>query len=193
MLERQLTVFLMGGRMSRIAKRTGHFGAGRTCSHNDEVQGAFLDERGIAFGSLKDRENARAQALGIMEGIQRVAVLVGPRCAEEVRLRPSRKHQKVALILLSVRSYRGTGCEVGGDNLGHYHVHIRVLFENTAQTESGIAGRQHGRGYLIEQRLELLIVILVEQCDPNIRMRSQLAGTVQTGETATYDDNVLHP
>ena len=56
--------------------------------------------------------------------------------------------------------------------------------EDVAQGKRHIARRQHGGGHLVEQRLELLKVILVDQPDPNIRMRSQLTGAVESGSLA---------
>ncbi len=117
--------------------------------------------------------------------------LVSPRRAEKVGLRPRRKHQKISLICLSLSRRNGAGDEIDRDNLRHFHVHIGVGSEDTSQTESRIARRQFGGGHLVEQRLELLVIVLVEQGNPNISMRSQLTGAVQTGKTATDDHDVL--
>lgn len=47
------------------------------------------------------------------------------------------------------------------------------------------------RSNLIKQRLELVIIVSVTQCDAKIGMLRQLLGTVQPGETAANDDGVL--
>src|SRR5258708_16367532 len=67
-----------------------------------------------------------------------------------------------------------------------------MALEDAAQSKRRIARRQYGGRHLVEQRLELLIVILIDQRDPNIRGRSQFTRTVQSGETATDYNDVLH-
>src|SRR5258707_1475617 len=67
-----------------------------------------------------------------------------------------------------------------------------MALEDAAQRNRRIARRQYGGRQLVEQRLELLIVILIDQRDPNIRVRSQFTRTVQSGETATDYNDVLH-
>src|SRR5258707_14713321 len=67
-----------------------------------------------------------------------------------------------------------------------------MALEDAAQRKRRIARRQYGGRHLVEQRLELLIVILIDQRDPNIRVRSQFTRTVQSGETATDYNDVLH-
>jgi Phage integrase, N-terminal SAM-like domain len=67
-----------------------------------------------------------------------------------------------------------------------------MALEDAAQRKRRIARRQYGGRHLVEQRLELLIVILIDQRDANIRVRSQFTRTVQSGETATDYNDVLH-
>jgi hypothetical protein len=96
------------------------------------------------------------------------------------------------LVPLTLRSFNGSRLEIDRDHLAHLYIHVGVALEDVAQGKRRIARRQHGGGHLVEQRLELLKIVLVDQRDPNIRMRSQLTGTVQSGETATDDNYVLH-
>src|SRR5258708_12155722 len=67
-----------------------------------------------------------------------------------------------------------------------------MALEDAAHRKRRIARRRYGGRHLVEQRLELLIVILIDQRDPNIRVRSQFTRTVQSGETATDYNAVLH-
>jgi hypothetical protein len=67
---------------------------------------------------------------------------------------------------------------------------VGVANQCAAQIESYIAWCEDSGGHLVEQRLELLIVVLVEQGDPNIRFAANLR-TVQPGETTAYDHDVL--
>jgi hypothetical protein len=50
------------------------------------------------------------------------------------------------------------------------------------QREGGVAGGQQTGRDLVEQRLELRVVVLVDQRDSGVWAGHQLAGTVQSGE-----------
>jgi hypothetical protein len=65
-----------------------------------------------------------------------------------------------------------------------------VVAENTAERESCIRGRKDGSRNLIEQRLELPVVIAIEESDTDVFVRSQFDGALQSGE-ASADDNDL--
>jgi hypothetical protein len=75
--------------------------------------------------------------------------------------------------------------------LRQLYIHVGVAPEDVTQGKGRIARRQSSSRHLIEQRLELLIVVLVDQRDPNIRIRRQLTRTVQSGETAADYNNVF--
>ena len=89
-------------------------------------------------------------------------MLGGSRCAEKVCLRSSRKHQKIALILLSFSSFDSVRLEIDGDYLPELHVNVRVSSEDTSQAKSHVGCRQRSRSDLVEQRLKLLIIVLVD-------------------------------
>src|SRR5271170_6042073 len=80
---------------------------------------------------------------------------------------------------------------VDRDDLCHFHVDVGMDPEYAAQIKSNIVRREERGGRLVEQRLELLIVVLVEQRDSDMRMRSQLTGTLQSRKTTTHDHNML--
>src|SRR5271170_3950738 len=80
---------------------------------------------------------------------------------------------------------------VDRDDLCHFHVDVGMDPEYAAQIKSNIVWGEQRGGRLVEQRLELLIVVLVEQRDSDMRIRSQLACTLHSCETTTYDHNVL--
>src|SRR5271170_6710536 len=80
---------------------------------------------------------------------------------------------------------------VDRDDLCHFHVDVGMDPEYAAQIKSNIVWGEQRGGRLVEQRLELLIVVLVEQRDSDMRIRSQLACTLHSCETTPYDHNVL--
>jgi hypothetical protein len=93
---------------------------------------------------------------------------------------------------LSVDRFDRSRFEIRRNYLGHLYIDVGIILEDVPQRKRRIARRQHGRGDLIEQRLELLIIVFVDQRDPDIRTRRQFAGTVQPSKTASDDNDVLH-
>ena len=77
--------------MSPSAAR--HFGSRRTSTDEHEVQRAFCDQRLVAVGGLEHRQNSGAQQLGVVQRVERIAVLVGARRAEKVGQRSCSQHQ----------------------------------------------------------------------------------------------------
>ena len=119
-------------------------------------------------------------------------MLIGSRSAKEICLRPCRKNQEVALILLSFSDRDRSGLEIDRHCFAKLYLDIRMLSQNRTQTEGGIGCGKFGGRNLIEQRLELLIVVFIDQCDADIRARCQLAGTVQPSKATADDHYVFH-
>src|SRR6516162_7349506 len=69
---------------SCISERARHFCSGGPCSHNDEVECTFVDERGVAVGRFQDRYDPRPQYFGVTKRIEWIAVFVCSQCPEEV-------------------------------------------------------------------------------------------------------------
>src|SRR5262249_40408933 len=77
-------------------------------------------------------------------------------------------------------------------NPGHFaqqHAHIGLDAEHFAEWGGDIRGRQGCCRDWVEQRLEKMIVVLVEQGDPTGRV-SESAGRSDATKTTTDDDNV---
>ena len=65
------------------------------------------------------------------------------------------------------------------------------MAKHPADRRRDIAGRQRGRGHLIQQRLEQVVIVAVDERDADRRTRERARG-VQAAETAAEDDDVLH-
>ena len=178
--------------MKYVAESPRHFRARGTASHDDEVQRAFGDQRRIAIRTFQNGEDAGAQGLGVTQRVQRIAMLVRSRRAKEIGLRSRGQHQKIALISLALGGLDSASVEIDRDDLRHLHVHVRMVPQDTAQVKSDVAWRQRRTSHLIEQWLELLIVIFVDQRDPNVGMLGQLLGAVQPGKTTSHDHYMFH-
>src|SRR5262249_4141888 len=168
-----------------------HFSPGRASSHNDKVERAFLDERGIAVRGFQDGKDSGSQYLGIAKRIERIAGLLRARRSEEVRPRTGCQNQKIPVVLRAFAGDYGSGMEIDGNDFRHLHIDIRMIPKTISQIRCDIAWRQHSRSYLVKQRLELLIVVLIDERDTQIFRTSQLARTTQPCKTTANNDNVL--
>ena len=97
-------------------------------------------------------------------------MLCGAGYSEEIR--PStRRHHKVRPQQCLPVGERETACgQVRGCHLRSHHVDRRVFLEDGPVGTGDVFGWQLGAGHLVEQRLELVVVVAINQCylDPII-------------------------
>src|SRR5580658_5003365 len=126
-----------------------------------------------------------------MQRVEWIAVLLCSRRVEKVWLRARSQHQKVTLIPLPLNGFDHPRVGIDGDDLRHLYVHVGVMQEGEAQIEGYIVRGEDPGGRLVEQWLKLVIIVLIQQSYANIRIGGDFAGTVQSGETPTYDHDML--
>ena len=104
------------------------------------------------------------QAFGVGHRIQRKGVLCGAGHSEEVR--PcTRRHHQVRPLQRPPVGERETACgQVRGGHLRGHHLDRGVFGEDGPVGPGDVLGGQLGAGDLVEQRLELVVVIAVNQC-----------------------------
>ena len=73
----------------------------------------------------------------------------------------------------------------------HEDRHVGRLHENLPQRASDIRGGQRGRGDLVEERLEKVVVCAVDQDHLEPVIVGKPAGTLQTSEAPADDQNTL--
>src|SRR5262249_17501773 len=98
--------------LRRVTESPCHFSPGRASSHNDKVERAFLDERGIAVRGFQDGKDSGSQYLGIAKRIERIAGLLRARRSEEVRPRTGCQNQKIPVVLRAFAGDYGSGMEI---------------------------------------------------------------------------------
>ena len=150
----------------------------------------FSTSAGIAVRVLEHRQDPRAQSLCFLERVERKAVLLGSLRVEEVRLRPGRQDQEVALVTPAVSCGHRPALRIGNHHLGHLHVHVRVATKRLAKRRRDIARPDLRGGDLVEQRLELVVVVLVDQRDLHVVALGQLARAPEPGKAAADDHDV---
>ena len=105
--------------VDEVGDGAGRLDAGRAGADDDDVEGALVDAGRVVVGGLEDLEQAGAQRLGVVDGVQREGVLLGARGVEEVRPRAGRQHEVVAGERLTVRRRHGPRRRV---DRGHRHL-----------------------------------------------------------------------
>ena len=136
------------------------------------------------------------QAFGVGHRIQRKGVLCGARHSKEVWPSTRRHHQVRPLQRPPAGEGETTGGHVRSGHQRVHHLDRRVFPENGPVGTGYVLGGQLGAGHLVEQRLELVIVISVDQRHLD-RGITQLAGTGHTSEPTTKNQHrlthVKHP
>ena len=125
--------------------------------------------------------------------VEREGVVVGAGGAEEVGLRPGGEDERVAGEDLPVGGGHAVRRRIERGDLGELDVHVDVIVEELAQRVGDVArGQLRGR-HLVEQRLELVVVVAVDQRDAHVVAVGQAAGAADAGEAAADDDDVQLP
>ncbi len=177
-----------------LRERPGDLGPGGPGADDDEGEGPLLDQAGLALHRVEDVDDLGAQPVGVVDRVEREGVLLGPGGLEEARPRAGRQHQRVAgeaaPVLGRDRPLRG----VHGCGLGDHHLHVGMGVEQLVQGEGDVGARQLRRRHLVEQRLELVVVVPVDQGDVDVLVLGEGARAAQAGEPAAHDDHVVtHP
>ena len=161
--------------VDEVGERAGGLYTGRAGTHNDEVQRAVVNQLRIAIRVFEHGEHARAQALGVGERIQREGVLLRARGAEEVRPGAHREHEVVPREARSVGTRHRLGAGVDFGDGCHLHADTAPFAEDPAQRTRNVA-RSDLRGRdLVQHRLELVIVVLVDQRHAHFVLRELFA------------------
>ena len=164
---RDREVVVLGGHrlVDQVGERAGDLDAGRAAADDHEVQRALRRSApGRGRPSSKTPDDARAQARRVVERVQRERVRSAPRGAEEVRLRARPRGRPRRPRALAVR--RGDRRGVAGSTDATSPSLTSTLAssaEQLAQRVRDVARRQLGGRDLVEQRLELVVVVAVDQ------------------------------
>jgi hypothetical protein len=79
-----------------VGQRAGELDPGGAAADDDEVQRALVDERRVAVGLLEERDDARAQPLGVVEAVERERVLLRARACGRSSACDRRRAHRVA-------------------------------------------------------------------------------------------------
>ena len=85
------------------------------------------------------------------------------------------------------------GLGVNSVNLCAFYIDVGELMENPSQREAHIIRRQLRRSNLIEERLKLMVVMLVHERNMDFVIARQLLRACDSGESTADDHYILFP
>ena len=167
----------------------GHFHTGRPAADDHEVQVAALFVRMAGdLGALEGDQDALAHLGGVDDALQprgegRPGVL-----AEIAVLGTGGQDQEVIVDRAGGIREHLPGPRVDAGDLGQQDRRVALLGKNTADGPGDVGRRQVGGRHLIQQRLEQVVVALVDD-DHVDRRVPQLLGRRQAAEAGADDDH----
>ena len=141
------------------------------------------------LGALEGQQDATPQQQRIVERLQARRVR-SPLVVAEVVVRGATGHeQEVIGQRRAVGTQHAARGQVDRGDLGHADRHVALVAQDVAQRRGDVTGREPGRGHLVEQRLEQVVVGAVDQGDVDRRL-GQRPRRPQASKAATDDDDV---
>ena len=174
--------------VNHVGEGSGCFHAGGAGADDHEVKRPLFEAARVEIGVFEQAQDPVAEVLRVERRVQREGVLGRSGNAEEVRLGAHRHDQMIPGERVAVRRGDGSRVDVDRDDLGELDVHRLVLAEETAQRAHHVARGKLGRGDLVQQRLELVVRVLVDQGDRHSGL-AEFLGAGDAGEPGADDDD----
>ena len=149
--------------MLHLREHSGHLYAGGSAAYDDYVEQLLLLQLGGAgYGALEVGQDGVLQSHGLRHCFHRHGLALDVLVAVEVGGSTGGKHQVVVVHLADGRLYQFL-VRIDGAQLGHAEVHVLAVLENLAEGERYGAGLHSGRGHLVDERRELVVVVPVDK------------------------------
>src|SRR5262249_32715360 len=165
--------------------------AGRPSPDDDEGQKAtLLGPIGHPLGGLERQQNPPPYLKGIVERFE-AGGAVRPFRMSEVRVSGARRDDQIVVRDGIAIRQDEMSWGINRSHFGQKHLDVFLMTKNPADWRRDVSRRQRGGRYLVEQRLEDVVVVTIEQGDAN---RSSLQGArgVKPAKPASNDHNVRH-
>ena len=172
--------------LEKLHERAGHLDARGTAADDDEGQTAGLVDLRIGVGGLELLQDVRADRDGVGDGLQREGVLVHAGHAERARHRARGQHEPV----------EGNGLTLGGEQLvarpvdsahgAQSGVHVGPAVEDATHRVGDALGVEAGGGDVVEERLEGVVVALVDDHHVDVAARERTR-RAQAAEPCAHD------
>ncbi len=185
---------LVAQRLARNFREcSGELDAGGTAANEHEGE-QLLPPRWICFmlSALEREQDAAANLEGILERLE-AGRMARPLVVPEIAVAGAGRDDQVVVpdgrSLVQPHFPRG---QINRPGLGEQHTDVRGMTEDPADRGRDVAGRQRRRRDLVEQRLKEVIVVAVEQRDPQPCVPENFHGG-KAAEPAADHDHVLGP
>ena len=186
----QVGIVLGQHEVLHLRQCAGYLHTRGAAAHNHHVQ-QFLPfgVGGAGQGALKVVEQCVAQPHGLAHVLHGHGLLLHVLVAEEVGRSTRGEHQVVVAHLTD----GGLNDFVFGEDAAHLRhavVEVLALLKNLAEGEGNRTRLNAGRGYLIDERWKLVIVVAVDEYDLKVAV-PQFVGEFQTTEAAAHYHHAL--
>ena len=181
--------------VGQLADLPGQLHAGRSRADDDEGHPEPLQRRvAQVLGDLQRAVDATPQLHGVVDRLHARGDH-GELVVSEVRLAGAGGDNEAVVGVLACLAREGGGVDepplqVEPGHLGQDDVDVLALAQRVTQHGRDRARREDAGRHLVEQRLEQVVVPLVDECDVDVGAREQ-AGGGQAAEPATDDDNAV--
>ena len=180
--------------LEQLLEGAGHLDPGGAAADHHHGQGALVDHAGVVLGQLELAQQVGPEPQGVGHALERVAVLLDPRDPEGGRGRARGHDQVVVAEAAALLGQHLPGLEVHPRHGGHPHRGAPVAAHDAAHRVGDVGRLDQPGGQLVQQRLEQVVVVLLEQGDPHRRLElGQGLDRRQPGEPSPDDDNARRP
>ena len=163
----------------------------RAAADDDEVERTLVDQLRLRARAPR-RAGGRASASVRRRRASRAGTRAPPRpgCGRNspARLRPEPARRPS--IVLPSASVTVRACRVDRHDLGLRTSTFSCSCEDPCEVEGDVAGGQLRGRHLVQQRLELVVAVLVDQGDADAVLAGEPLGARDPGESAADDDDM---
>ena len=187
-LLRHVRVVLGEGVVVELGQRAGALDPGWAAADDDDVECAVLGERVVLVRRLPLLQYVLLEADGVGERVHRERVLGSAGGAEEVDLGAEREHEVVIGQRLHLRELDLAACEVDPGHRVDVDAGVLLIVEEVAQGVPHLRRLQQAGCDLVEERLERVVVVLVDDHDVHVRLLQRARRTHAREATAENQD-----
>ena len=188
LLRRDLPVVLREVRPVQLGQRAPRLDPRRAAAHDDDVERAVLDEGRVAVGLLPAAEDVILQAHRIGERVHRERVLGCALGAEEVDLGSDPEDEEVVRHRRQLLEPDLARREIDRRDDVLMNRRVLLVVDEVAQRVANRRRLEEPAGELVQQRLERVVVVLVDEHDVGVGML-QLHRGADPGETSAEDQD----
>ncbi len=176
--------------VEELGQRTGHLDAGRPGAGDHEREQTIVDQRGLDGRLLEASQHVVPQRVRVIQRVERETELLRPRDAEVVRGRAHREHERVVGDRVLAVDVHDLGVRVDADDLPHPALDVRSVAHDGAHRVRDVAAVEPCSRDLVEQRLERVVVALVDHHDVD-RLVGQQLDDVEAREAHADHDHPM--